>query len=408
MSSSHQALIEKTRPKDTLGAFMDYPHVAVEHTAEGPLAGLSLAVKDIYDVKGYPTGCGHPGKLAAAGPAAATAPFVQQLLDAGAHFAGKTLTEEIAFSLNGINHHFGAPVNPKAPGRVTGGSSSGSAAAVAAGIVDLATGSDTGGSIRAPASYCGLYGLRPTHGRISLAGCMPLAPSYDTAGWFARDAQTYRRVGQSVFGAWDGVERPARAAIAEDAFELMADGAREALLPIAEKVAALIGETATTRFSDEGLEEWLMVFRTTQGAEIWQTHQAWIETTQPTFGPGVKDRLDWAAARSREQVATAAMRRLDLRRRVVEVATASQLVILPSAPSIGPLKSDPIEKIERFRNQALTILCISSMSGVPQISLPLASWQGAPLGLSLLAPHGGDEMLLDLAVEIEAAFGIAG
>ncbi|RWX62877.1 amidase, partial [Mesorhizobium sp. M4B.F.Ca.ET.089.01.1.1] len=170
-----------------LNAFLNLRQMPVAHAQLGPLAGLRLAVKDIYDVAGYRTGCGNPGKFAAAHAASRTAPAVQMILDAGARFVGKTQTDELAFSLMGQNAHFPFPVNPAAPERVTGGSSSGSAAAVAGKLADIATGSDTGGSIRAPASFCGLIGLRATHGRISLDGAMKLAPSCDTFGWFADD-----------------------------------------------------------------------------------------------------------------------------------------------------------------------------------------------------------------------------
>ena len=174
------------KTRDRLNAFLDLPEVPVAHAASGPLAGLTLGVKDIFDVAGYVSGWGNPDKFAEGTVAATTAPAVQKLLDAGARFIGKTQTEELAFSMIGQNVHFPHPVNPRAPDRITGGSSSGSAAAVAGGLVDIGTGSDTGGSVRAPASFCGLIGLRTTHGAISLEGTMPLAPSFDTFGWFTK------------------------------------------------------------------------------------------------------------------------------------------------------------------------------------------------------------------------------
>ncbi len=186
--------------RDRLNAFLDLPDVPVASAKAGPLAGLTLGVKDIFDVAGYVSGWGNPDRFAEAKPAQATAPAVQKLLDAGARFIGKTQTEELAFSMIGQNVHFPHPVNPAAPDRITGGSSSGSAAAVAGNLADIGTGSDTGGSVRAPASFCGLIGLRTTHGAISLEGTMPLAPSFDTFGWFAKDAEMYEKVGEVLFG----------------------------------------------------------------------------------------------------------------------------------------------------------------------------------------------------------------
>src|SRR5581483_2886752 len=158
-----------------VNAFVDYPDVPVANAPSGPLAGLTFGVKDIFDVAGYPTGAGNPLKRAESGVKVKNAALVQAALDAGARFVGKTHTAELAFSIDGRNVHYGTPVNPADPRRVPGGSSSGSAAAVAAGLVDFALGSDTGGSIRGPASFCGIVGLRPTHGRLSLDGCLPLA-----------------------------------------------------------------------------------------------------------------------------------------------------------------------------------------------------------------------------------------
>ncbi len=188
-------------PDDPAHAFMPYPAVPVPHAADGPLAGLTFAAKDLFDVAGYRTGCGSATMLALAEVRTTTAPTVQRLLDAGARFVGKAITDELAFSMNGKNAHFGTPRNGAAPDRIPGGSSSGSASAVSGGLCDTALGTDTGGSVRAPSSHCGLYGLRPTHGRISLQGCHDLSPSFDTCGFFARDAATFARVADVLLGA---------------------------------------------------------------------------------------------------------------------------------------------------------------------------------------------------------------
>src|SRR5688500_36916 len=182
--------------RDAIGAFCRHTHAELEGAADGPLAGLTFGAKDIYDVAGRKTGFGSPEWLATHDEASATAPAIQLLLDAGARMVGRTQTDELTYSLNGENAHYGTPSNVNAPGRIPGGSSSGSAAAVAAALVDFALGSDTGGSVRAPASFCGIYGMRPTHGRVSLEHACPLASSFDTAGWFARDPAVLARVGR--------------------------------------------------------------------------------------------------------------------------------------------------------------------------------------------------------------------
>ena len=193
---------------DPLGVFCRYTHVTHIGSETGSLAGLSLAVKDVFHIKGYRTGAGNPDWLRTHPAVETTAPVVQRLLDAGAHIVGKTHTDELAYSLNGENVHYGTPVNPNAAGRIPGGSSSGSAAAVAGGLVDFAIGTDCGGSVRLPASYCGIFGFRPTHGRIPLDGIVPLASSFDTVGWFTRNARLLEKVGRVLLD--DQIGRPGR------------------------------------------------------------------------------------------------------------------------------------------------------------------------------------------------------
>ncbi len=212
-------------PDDLLNAFCKDSDAYLEGAKEGPLAGLTFAAKDIFDVAGHVTGGGNPDWKATHESAEKTAWAVRALVEAGAPMVGKTITDELTRGIFGENAHYGTPVNPRAPGRVSGGSSSGSASAVAGGLVDFALGSDTGGSVRVPASFCGLYGLRPTHGRIPLDGVLLQAPSFDTVGWFARDAGTFARIGAVLLQNEITEARPTRLVIAEDAF---AAGTREA------------------------------------------------------------------------------------------------------------------------------------------------------------------------------------
>ncbi len=394
------------QPNDPLTAFMDYPDIPVAHSATGTLVGLTMAVKDLFDVKGFPTGCGHPDILAGAAPATRHADAVEKLLSSGVRFAGKTLTDEIAFSLNGINHHYGAPVNPKAPDRISGGSSSGSVSATAGGIVDFALGTDTGGSIRAPASYCGVFGLRTTHGRLNLAGCMDLAPSFDTLGWFARDMATYRRVGDILFDRADAVsiDLPTPAVV-DDVLPVMDPGPRAAFLETIARLRGVLGDIGSVKISGGRLDDWYVVGRTCQLRDIWVQHGDWITRENPVFGPGVRERIEWAKGLTRAETETADRRRADIRARVVEMTDRHGILILPTLPGIAPLKSAPIGHIEKFRDRALKNLCLGGISGVPQISLPIAQFDGAPLGISLMGSPGTDEALMDFAAQIEAALG---
>ena len=261
---------------DNLGAFCHHTHVALPGSGTGPLAGLSLAVKDVFHISGHRTGAGNPDWLRTHPPAETTAAAVQRLLDAGARMVSKTHTDELAYSLNGENVHYGTPLNPRAAGRIPGGSSSGSAAATAGGLVDFAIGTDCGGSVRLPASYCGIFGFRPTHGRIPLDEIVPLASSFDTVGWFAQDPGVLERVGRVLLEADTTARQPRQLLLASDAFALAGDAVIQALQPAVTKISAAIGPIKRVTVSAEGLSEWLQLFRVLQGAEIWANHGAWI------------------------------------------------------------------------------------------------------------------------------------
>ncbi len=384
---------------DTVNAFVDYPNVEIAHAPQGPLAGLTVAVKDIYDIAGYPTGCGQPQKRAESAPAAATAPAVQALFAAGARFIGKTHTDELAFSLNGKNSHDGTPVNVAAPGRIPGGSSSGSAAATAAGLVDFAIGSDTGGSVRAPAAYCGLVGLRPTHGRISLECVMPLAPSFDTVGWFARDIDVYEKVGAVLLGE-DGREAPVswRPLLAEDAAALMMDDETKAAFGAAlGPVRDVLGPPEPVTLAEEGLVTWYWTFRVIQGFEAWAAHGDWIENRKPDLGPGIAERFRWGSTMRPQQAEGAGLKREEIRARLDALLGDDGVLFLPTVPGIAPELVATEGELERFRERALKLLCIAGLTGLPQISLPLAEVSGCPFGLSLIGPRGSDRALIDLA-----------
>lgn len=394
-----------TGTRDTLNAFLEIPQIAVLNAESGILAGLRLAVKDIFDVAGYRTGCGNPQKLAEAQPAERSAPFVQVLLDSGARFAGKTVTDELAFSLFGQNVHFPFPINPAAPDRFTGGSSCGSAAAVAGGLADIALGSDTGGSIRAPASFCGLIGLRTTQGRIPIDGAMPLAPSLDTVGWFAADIEIYEAVGKLLLGR-DTHRAPFTRAVALDTVESYLAGPDEA----AEyrRIKAFVGlpveQLAGWPFTASP-DELFMCFRNLQAYEAWQAHGAWIEAHGDTLAAGTRERFRYGATVDERLAQVESARRLTFRTEISELVNAGTVLVLPTVPSAAPRKDASPEELQAFRERAQHMLCLSGLSGFPQITLPLGTVHGAPFGLSLLGPPGSDIALIRLGRKILAGAG---
>ncbi len=386
-------------PDDALDAFCRHTHVAVAGASTGPLAGLTFGAKDIYDIAGHRTGFGSPEWLATHPPATRTAPVVAALLAAGADMLGKTQTDELTYSLNGENAHYGTPVNVNAPGRIPGGSSSGSAAAVAGGLVDFALGSDTGGSVRAPASFCGLYGMRPTHGRIALIGACALAPSFDAAGWFARDAALLERVGLVLLGE-TAPPAPGALLLAQDALALLDAPAVAALQPALTCITAALGALRPVTLSAEGLPQWFQAFRVLQGAEIHTQLGAWVAQNKPQLGPGVRERMAWTATITADAVARAQAVRDVAQRRMDALLADHAVLVLPTLPDIAPLLNTPAAALDDFRARAMSLLCIAGLAGLPQISLPLATLNGCPLGVSLIGGRGDDALLLQLAREI--------
>jgi amidase len=387
---------------DPARAFVPYPPVAVPCATTGPLAGLTFAAKDLFDVAGYPTGGGSPLLLATSGIKTATAPTVQKLLDAGARLVGKTHTDEFAFSMNGKNAHFGTPRNGAAHDRIPGGSSSGSASAVSNGLCEVALGTDTGGSVRAPASHCGLYGLRPTHGRISLARCLDLAPSFDTCGFFARGAATFARVADVLLGADSAPVGTPRLLLPTDLWSLLDATVLAALDPARAAIGARFGAPLPTTVVLDSFDSMYWNFRYLQGRESWLVDGPFIERHAPPLGPGVAERFAWARDVTDEQVAQATAFRTQLRASLARLLGTDGVLLLPTMPDVAPLLSSTEAALEDYRNTAIKLLCLSGLTGFPQLSLPLASRLGAPLGISLLGPAGSDRSLIAMAEALAA------
>lgn len=382
---------------DPVHAFMPYPPVPVGQASAGPLSGLRFAVKDIFDVEGYRTGCGSPVKLAEAAPARAHAPPVAALLAAGARFVGKTHTEELAWSLFGTNAHFGTPINPAAPDRVPGGSSSGSASAVAAGLCDVALGSDTGGSVRAPASFCGLYGLRPTHGAISLANCMPLAASFDTAGFFARDAATLARAADVLLPGRSASAPGLRPLIARDLFARLAPAMREALEPTLSRLIDLLGAPQEIDLHAGPSEPAVAAFRDAQAFEGWAAHGAWVDRRRPVLGPSVAQRFAYARTVSAAMAGAAAECRASFAEGLADRMADGFPLIAPALHAPAPRLDSDQAGFDAYRAEAMIFLCPAGLAGLPQLVLPAGLLEGAPVGLSLIGPKGSDRALVALA-----------
>ena len=381
-------------------AFMPYPAVAVPGAAHGPLQSLTFGVKDIFDVAGYRTACGNPVKLAESPVATEHTPAAAALLAAGAQFVGKTHTEELAWSLYGTNAHFGTPLNPAAPDRVPGGASSGSASAVASRLCDIALGSDTGGSVRAPASFCGLYGLRPTHGAISLARCMPLAPSFDTCGFFARDAATLGAVGDVLLPP--AAAKASRVMIARDLIARLPAAARDAIMPAVEKLQAALGKATPVDVYDRPVAEPYDAFRILQLHEAGTLHAPWVESRKPVLHPSIAQRFVAAKKVTDADVARARAARSSFSEHLLSLYGDDGLMIAPVLHGPAPRLDSSAAEFEAYRDAAMAFLCPAGLAGLPQLVLPAGKVDGAPLGISILGPRGSDRSLLEAALRATA------
>ncbi|MDX7951306.1 amidase [Lichenihabitans sp. Uapishka_5] len=379
-----------------LGAFVPGPRLIVDGAPDGPLAGLSFAAKDLFDVAGHVTGCGNPDWAASHAAAATTAAAVRCLLAAGARLVGKTVTDEISLGLLGRNRHVGAPVNPRAPDRYTGGSSSGSAAAVAAGLVPIALGSDSGGSMRVPASFCGIYGLRPTHGAISVDGLMVQAPSFDTAGFFAAAPEAFARVGDVLLprgepGTVDEV------LVADDAFARADAVVRETLRPAVDRVAAVVGGSRSIGLADEGLDVWNRHHVHLQHPEFAATFAPWVDAVDPRLSFDVAAAIATARLLPEAPRRAAQLFRTEVRARVDALLNGRRILCLPTTPILPPRRDLTLAQTATVGQRLVDLTCIAGMTGLPQVSLPLAEVRGLPVGLSLIGWRGGDRALLELA-----------
>jgi amidase len=392
--------------EDTVGAFVPGPRLERKPLGRGRLSGLGFAVKDLFDVAGSITTYGNPDWASTHGAARTTAPVVTALLQAGARLDGKTKTVELAYGLTGENVWHGTPVNPRAPDRFPGGSSCGSAAAVAAGLVDFALGSDTGGSVRIPASYCGLFGIRPSHGAVSLAGACPLAPSLDTCGWFTRSAALLAGVGDVLLpGGRQAVDGPLLRV--EEAWVNAQPEVAEALRPALERLERLRGRAVGIRLAPEGIDSIFDHFRTVQAEEVWACLGNWVEATKPSFGPGIGERF--AAAKATEGAVAApgrAYRRV-LQARVRPLLTGGAVLVYPTSPCPAPLLAASVAEQDGVRQATMGVTAIAGFCGLPEVTLPAGSVKGVPVGLSLVAGPGCDRGLLAFACDAAAVLGLA-
>jgi amidase len=401
----------------SFGAFCAHDQIRIAGAARGPLAGLTFAAKDLFGVAGVAACCGNPTWRATHPPATATATAITALLDAGATLIGLTITDELALSLTGENVHYGTPTNPRCPDRVPGGSSSGSAVAVAAGLCDFALGTDTGGSVRVPASHCGLFGFRPTHGAVPTTGVWPLAPRFDTVGWLARDPIVLARAGDVLLPPHPSADAaPARLRISEQAAALLDPAARPAFAAAAAAVARRLGRTPTpVALETDG---WLATYLALQNSEAVALHRPWLTLHRSTMGSLIGGRFARALAVSDDEVTQAEARAAVVSARVRELLGAPRSgearspvegsededhqswLLWPSAAGAPPLRGLSDGALDELTGRSLSLGALASLAGSPQLSIPAGHVAGLPFGVSLIGPRGADRALLAAAAAL--------
>jgi len=368
-------------------------------TTPGALAGETIAVKDLFDIKGFTVGAGNPAYLREARPAIETAPAVAALLGAGASVRGIAQTDEFAYSIAGDNEHYGTPPNVRVPGGLPGGSSSGPAAAVALGQASIGLATDTAGSIRVPASYQGLWGLRSTHGAVDRAGLLPLAPSFDTVGWLSRRPGVLRAAAAASLDPSLQVPVPARFAVSAALVFAAAEGVQAAFVDGVDRLTRA-GRIDAPDLVDVGdLAEALGIFRAVQAAEAWRANGDWVTAHPGALGAAVAGRFA-AAARVGAAAEAEARTELAAARARLDAALDGRILLLPSASSTAPARNAGPAEVDATRTATLSMTSLAGIGGYPALSVPLFEIDGAPLGLCLVGPRYSDLALIDIGAAL--------
>lgn len=421
----------KAKFKEDFGAFVQrfqilpFPQPPPP-AAKQTLAGLTFAINDIFELEDYVTGFGNPDWARTHEAAEKTAVTVTALLKNGAVCVGKTVMGELGFGVSGENIHYGTPINPEMPAHVPGGSSSGSAVAVAAGLVDFALGTDTIGCIRIPAAFCGLLSYRPSHGAVSTIGVLPNSQSLDTVGWLARDPSILLRVGHTLLKLNTVEPRRARRLIfADDLFQLSKVPKQKAEVVINKAIENLSGyqpqqhinfgqhislnvpslkgfldQSTNMQNGISNLKALSSAMVSLQRHEFKTNHEDWVKSVEPKLALDVSDNLLTAINTTHENIKAL----YDIRK---ELRACMQILLKDDGILVIPTVADPPSKLNSKKrdtveshNRALILSSIASMSGCCQVTIPLGKNDGCPISVSFITFHGGDKFLLDTVLDM--------
>ncbi|KAJ1387450.1 Amidase signature domain [Sesbania bispinosa] len=403
------------------GAFMEKFIIQPNSSPDLLLNSLTFSVKDMYDVKGYVVGFGSPEWARTHPAATSTATTILALLEAGATCVGTNVTDELAYSINGENIHYGTPRNPCAPDRVPGGSSSGSAVAVSAKLVDFSLGTDCIGSSRVPASYCGIFGIRPSHDAISRSGVTPMAQSLDTVGWFARNPTILKKVGQVLLHLPNVTHaRPSHIIIADDCFQLSSipyDALTQMVIKVSEKLYGgdvlkheILGDYVKANVPSlkhflnkehmNPLDALSSAMQLLARYEFKNNYGEWISTVKPNLGPGVSENVAEALKTTGENIDICHSIKGEWREALNALLGDFGILIIPTVSGPPPKLQTNASELKDFNARAFTLQSIAGFSGCCQISIPLGMYNNLPISISFVARHGADGFLLSLVESI--------
>ncbi|XP_026386779.1 outer envelope protein 64, chloroplastic-like [Papaver somniferum] len=389
--------------------------------APHPLSGLTFAVSDIFDIDGYVTGFGNPEWEKTHEPASRTAPVVSSAVEGGATCVGKTVVDELAYSINGDNKHYGEPTNPVAPTRISGGSSSGSAVAVAANLVDFSLGIDAIGGVRVPAAFCGVLGFRPSYGALSNMGTIPVSPSLDTVGWFARDPGMLRRVGHVLLQlSYADTRSPRNIVIADDCFELLKIPVNRIAQVVIKSSEKLFGKQvlkhanlddylgskvpSLKQFNERSkngevktssLGSLANAMLLLQRHEFKYNHGEWINSTKSVLDSSITRQLQELGEATDAKVDNCQLVWNETRSALHSLLKDDGILVIPTVADLPPKAGAKEAVLEDYQRRASSLLSIATMSGCCQVSIPLGLHEKCPVSVSFVARHGADRFLLD-------------
>ena len=359
----------------------------------GYLSGMTFLCKDMCDIKGFKSSCGNPDFYKHSIEALDYAPFLKKIMNEGAILKGITICDEFFYSIIGENKHYGTPINKNAPNCVPGGSSSGSAAALTNHDFDFTIGTDTGGSVRVPASFCGVYGFRPTHGRIDLNKVYPMAESFDTLGWFSNNTSNMLKLGKLFFNNFKETKIEQKNILFPiDIVDGLDQDIKSQIYNYCEYKFKNLKKVQLSRYKKYELAD---CFKVIQGYEIKLNILPWIKKYSPKISNEINSRFKMVENITKNMYDNAKNMRKEFISELDNNLPFDSFLIFPTTPFSAPIKGQSNQDLTELRKKVMEFTCIGGLSSRPQISIPKFKGSTGPIGLSVLGNKNADEIMLN-------------